>query len=257
MCYKVSLNSLPSFGIADINLLLRRINYSLSRIDSLPPDSWKYVHIPLSFSVRDSFSGEKGKGGTISLYLRKDPEGLYLEIRYKVLRGKSPGDVCLRYYLERRESNLIPGSFRYYFLDPYGEGDSLCSKLYYFPDSGEFVPRSLLQEYGVLYSQQRKGHTDRYYFGLSSKTPTQEELRYRKKHYRGKETPFWRRYQELREREEERFIEFVVGKGYAKGVFPPGVEREVSEEFCRHSGRKSPTPGEKVSQRGKQTAKRG
>lgn len=247
MCHSLSLNTLPSFGISDINRLLQREGYNLSRIDSLPPESWKYVYIPLSFYLRDSYSGESEKGGTLALYLRKDGEGLYLEIRYKYLRRETWRRMSLRYYLERRESNLIPGTYRYYFLDPYTEEerDSLCSKLYFFPDSMEFVPRSVLHSSGVLYSQQRKGHTERYFYSLSP-LPS---LRYRKRHYRGKETPFWRRYRELQEREEEKFIEFALGRGYAKGIISPGVEEEVLRDFSRHTGGKPSTWREKVPQK--------
>ncbi len=247
MCYRSSLNSLPSFGITDINALLQRIGYSLSRIDSLPPESWKYVSIPLSFSVRDSYTGDRTDWGKMYLHLRRDGKRLFLELRYKIPQGEDWRRMCLRYYLERRESNLIPGTYRYYFVDPYRGGESLCSKLYYFPKSGEFVPRSLLSSFGVLYSQQRKGKTDRYFYGITAKIPTQEELRYRKKYYRGKETPFWRRYRELKEREEERFIEFVLGRGFTKGILSPDVEKEVLQNFSRHSGRKSSTQREKVS----------
>ena len=244
MCYILSLNTLPSFGVSDINRLLQREGYSLSRIDSLPPESWKYVYIPLSFFLRDTYSGESNKRGSLALYLRKDREGLYLEIRYKYLQRKEWRRMSLRYYLERKESNLIPGTYRYYFLDPYSEEDFLCSKLDFYPESGEFVPRSILSSSGVLYSQQRKGHTERYFYDLSP-LPS---LRYRKKHYRGKETPFWRRYRELQEREEEKFIEFVLGRGYAKGVLPPGVERSVCKDYSRHSRGKSSTRREKVPQ---------
>ncbi len=243
MCYILSLNTLPSFGVSDINRLLRREGYSLSKIDSLPPESWKYVFIPLSFFLRDTYSGESNKRGSLGLYLRKDREGLYLEIRYKYLQGEEWRRMSLRYYLERKESNLIPGTYRYYFLDPYSEEESLCSKLYFYPESGEFVPRSLLSSSGVLYSQQRKGHTERYFFDLSP-LPS---LRYRKKHYRGKETPFWRKYRELQEREGEKIIDFVLRGGYTKDVLSPGVNKSPCKGFPGLCKGKSSTRREKVS----------
>ena len=248
MCYTLSLESLPHFGISDVNRLLQTGGYSLSKLDSLPPESWKYAYIPLCFTYSDSWTGERRKGKEVSLYLKRDGDGLYLEIRYSVRLKDRERNRTLRYYLVRRESNLIPGTFRYYFLDPYTEEDKLCEKLYYYPETGDFYPRSCLSTYGVLYSQQRRGHLDRYYLGLTPKLLRGESTRYRKKHYRGKVTPFWRRYQELKEREEERFIEFVVGSGYAKGLpIPPDVRREVCEEFRQHSGRKSSTRREKAS----------
>ena len=249
MCYYLSLESLPSFGISDVNRLLQTEGYSLSKLDSLPPESWKYAYIPLCFTYSDSLTGERRKGREVSLYLKRDGDGLYLEIRYSVRLQDRERNRLLRYYLTRRESNLIPGSFRYYFLDPYGEEeDSLCEKLYYYPETGDFYPRSYLSTSGVLYAQQRRGRLDRYYLGLTPKLLKGDSTRYRKKHYRGKVTPFWRRYQELKEREEERFIEFVVGSGYADGLrIPPDVRMEVCRDFQRHSGRKSPTRREKAS----------
>lgn len=157
MCYYLSLESLPSFGISDVNRLLQTEGYSLSKLDSLPPESWKYAYIPLCFTYSDSLTGERRKGREVSLYLKRDGDGLYLEIRYSVRLQDRERNRLLRYYLTRRESNLIPGSFRYYFLDPYGEEeDSLCEKLYYYPETGDFYPRSYLSTSGVLYAQQRR-----------------------------------------------------------------------------------------------------
>lgn len=207
MCYSLSLNSLPSFSLADVNKLLQTEGYNLSRLDSLPSETWDYVLIPLCFSVGDSWTGNREEGGSVSLYLRKDGRGLYLDIAYKYRKRIRFRKMRIRYYLTRRESNLIPGTYRYYILNPYQCGEALCSKLYYFPESGRFLPRSVLSSQGVLYSLQRKGHSERYYFGL--RLPSWEDLRYRKTHYRGKETPFWKRYQDLQDRKEERFIEFV------------------------------------------------
>lgn len=246
MCYYHTLDSLPSFGIKEINQILRSGGHSLSEIDSLPPGSWDCVKIsPLSFCVRNTWTGERRKGNEINILLRRDTEGLYMESRYMIsLRGETE-ERRLRYYLVRKESNLLPGTYRYYFLDPYSEG--LCSKLYYYPESGDFLPRSVLSSSGVLYSLQRMGHLERYYFGGSSRVPTQEELRHRKTHYRGKITPFQARYRKLREEEDRKLLEYLVGKGYAKGILPPDLEKEVSGDFRKHSGRKDTTGREKSS----------
>ena len=249
MCYYASLDSLPSFGIQEINHSLRSVGCPLSKIDSLPPGSWEKISFsPLYFFYRDSWTGERREGRKILLNLRRDTEGLYLEIRYSLSTKESPGDMYIRYNLVKRESNLIPGTYRYYFSDPYAkEGDSLCSKLYFYPETGEFVPRSVLSSFGVLYSQQRKGHTQRYYFGISSRIPSGDKLRYRKTHYRGKITPFQERYNRLQEEEDLRLVEYLVGKGYARGILPRSLEKEVSVECKRHSGRKSSTRRKKVS----------
>lgn len=247
MWHDYTIDSLPSLGIADINRFLRTIDYNLSKIDSLPPDSWRYVHIPLHFWTKD-FSGDIKRGRKLDVYLRKDGEGLYTEFEYSLLFNGKERDYSLRYYLVKRESNLIPGTYKYYFLNPYSEderGDSLCSKLYISLNTGELLPREVLSSSGVLYSIQKKGHRERFYFAHISRTPPSESLRYRKRHYRGKETPFWRKYQELREREEERFIEFAVGKGWGTGILPPEVETEVLEDFYKHSRGKSHTEGRK------------
>jgi hypothetical protein len=259
MCYYLSLDTLPSFGITDISKSLRTGGYSLSRIDSLPLEVWDSLILPpLCFSIFDSWTGERIKGRRIDLSLRRNKRGLYLDIQYSLLSGGDREDVCLRYRIVRRESNMIPGTYRYYFENPYSrrKGERLCSKLYFFPDSGEFLPRSVLYPSGVLYSQQRRGHFERYYLGLSYRVPDWESLRYRKTHYRGKETKFWSRYRRLQEETEDRFIELTLGRAVRRGMYPKGVEKEVLENYYRHSGRKSPTGREKVSQKGKQTPKR-
>lgn len=248
MCYCASLDSLPSFGVKDINKSLRSVGISLSKIDSLPPGSWDSIKFaPICFYYRDSWTGERREGRRIYLKLRKDPEGLYLEISYTIYLRDRPEEKNIRYYLVKRESNLIPDTYRYYFSSQLQEESLFCSKLYFYPESGEFLPRSVLSASGVLYSQQRKGHTDRYYFGLSSRVPKEEKLRYRKTHYRGKITPFQERYNRLREEEDLRLVEYLVGKGFANGLIPPDLEKEVSVEFRKHSGRKSSTRRKKVS----------
>ncbi len=116
-----------------------------------------------------------------------------------------------RYYLVAKESNLKPGTYRYYFIDPYTDKEpGLCTKLYLY--RGVFYPRSILQSYGVLYKQQREGHTRRYVWTFYSRVPRWEDMRRRKSHYRGKETPVWRRYNYLCEEGDSRLLEYLIKK---------------------------------------------
>jgi hypothetical protein len=239
MCYRISTDSLLSFGISDITKLLRRKRHTLSELEpKFRPDSTDKVEIPsYTWTRRNSWTGETEKLAEVNLTIRKGLGGLCLEIRYSIRRDGKPWDsMCLRYDLVRRESNLKPGTYRYYFRDPYSGTDSLCSRLYFLPDIGEFVPRSLLKSYGVLYSQQRRGKKDRYFSGFTH-APSGNKLRYRKRYYRGKETPFGRRYRELSEREEYRWGLFLMGNAWSPeiGSFE-GVE-ELLREYHIASGR--------------------
>ena len=229
MCYPRNIESLPTFGIKTLRTQLQREGYSLGKIDSLL-SSGGFVQISQNWTQTDSW-GERKVLLSVEIYLRKDENGLYLETHR--------GDLRLgeRYYLEKRESNLKPGTFRYYFADPFTPG-TLCEKLYYLPDVGEFLPRSILSSHRVRYSQQRKGHSDRYFFSPKH-IPEGKELRYRKSHYRGKITPFWDRYQRLSEERDWKITEYTIGRGFASGIIDPEIEREVKEEYRKHSGRKN------------------
>ena len=225
MCHPSSIESLLSFGLPDINKILRRSGYSLQKIDStFVPGN--YMIIPLSWK----------NSSRVEVCIGKDSGGLYMETRYVISQGDRGGKrMSLRYDLERRESNLKAGTFRYYIRDPYPQEERLCTKLYLLPDTGVFVPRSVLTTYGVLYSQQRKGHTARYYFS-PKKIP---ETKYRKSHYRGRITPFWESYRKLCEERDWKIIAYGVGKGYARGVLSPEWEKAVISDFISHTGRKS------------------
>lgn len=212
-----SLETLCSFGIAILQSSLQRDGSSLGRIDRelSPGGTWG----TLSYSFKGMRGGNPGK-----IEIRKDDTGLLLEFD----GGK------YRYYLERRESNLKPGTYRYYIIDPYSLEEALCEKLYYLPGVDMFLPYSVLRSHRVLYQQQRKGHRDRYY------TPKDlPKTRYRKTHYRGRITPFWARYQALQEREETKFIEFSVGNGMGPSGLPPEARLGIVEDYCKHSGRKT------------------
>ena len=222
MCYSRSVGSLCPFSISILRKSLQKEGDSLGKIDRTlsPGEKWGKV---LNYSFEEKRSGHSvTTTGKVEIY--KDPRGLLLDFN----------GGMYRYRLEKRESNLKPGTYRYYFLDPYSPTPSLCEKLYYLPGVCEFVPRSVLWSYGVLYTQQRKGKKARYFD--PRKLP---ETRYRKTHYRGRVTPFWDKYQRLQEEEETRYIEFVVGNGFTSGLVPLDVEREVILDYCKHSGRKT------------------
>ena len=238
MCYSKSVSGLFSFGIPEITRLLRRRRYTLNKIDSVfTPTPGNFVEVPYSWTQRDRLSGTQKKSGEIKVYVRKDTSGLYLDLQYTVLHPDGKRDpVSLRYDLVRRESNLKPGTYRYYIKDPYSpDGVGICTRLYFIPELGEFVPRSVLTSWRVRYSQQRKGHKDRYFYP-GTKTP---DPKYRKTHYRGQETPFGRRSRELREEREYRDSLSLVGMGYGVGLIPREEEWELIREYCRVTGRKT------------------
>jgi len=201
MCYSKSIDKLLSFGLSNLRKILKDGGLSLGKIDEILKKPGDYVEIP---SVSWNYTGQTTKLAEVSMYLRKDSEGLFLELRYY---HSLKGDICSRFYLVKKESNLKPGTYRYYILDPYQERDSLCSKIYLLPERGVFVTRSVLTEKKALYSIQRKGHTDRSLFGI--KVP---ETRYRKSHYRGRVTPFWDRYERLNEKQWENYVLFSLRK---------------------------------------------
>jgi len=240
MCYSKSVSELFSFGIPEITQGLRRQRYTLHKIDLLfKPDSGDKVEIPWTWTRRDRLSGMQKKSGEIKVYIRKHTSGLYLDLQYTISHPDGKRDpVSLRYDLVRRESNLKPGTYRYYIKDPYSTLDpegGICARLYFLPELGEFVPRSILDSWRVRYSQQRKGHKERYFYP-SIKTP---DPKYRKTHYRGKETPFGRRSRELREERDYRDTLSLVGMGYASGLIDREEERELVREYCRVTGRKT------------------
>ena len=250
MCYPTSTDNLLSFGIPSINKLLHKEGYTLQSLESrCRPGTEDGANFPsFTWTRTNRWTGEREKLGEVGLFIRRGLGGLYLEIRYNIRRkGGSWEKMCLRYDLVRRESNLKPGTYRYYFRDPYTQGDSLCSQLYLLPEIGEFVPRSVLKSHGVLYAQQRAGHKERY-FGGGKRPP--EDIRYRKKHYRGKETPFWRRYQELIEEDNYKWGLLLVGEYWSPEIGSPELAKPLIQEYRRVVGRKSSTRRRKVPQIG-------
>lgn len=252
MCYSRSVSELLSFGISEITRGLRRKGYTLHKIDLkfLPDAKLNYIEIPWVWTTTSGgYYNRTEKKYSVKAFIRKDFSGLYLEIKYTLTRqlpsGEISNNICTRYDLVRRESNLKPGTYRYYFKDPYSTLDpegGLCTRLYLIPELGEFVPRSVLKSWGVLYSQQRKGHKDRYYYPRGKKWG-ETSTRYRKTHYRGKETPFWRKYQEIQEERDYRLLEIEVSMGCGHGIIPPEVERDILLDYCKHTGRKTfPSP---------------
>lgn len=159
---------------------------------------------------------------TAKMNIRKDGDGLYLEILCD-WEGKETRTI---FYLRRRESNVKKGTYRYYFLDPFSEKDpGYCSKLYFV--DGYFYSRSYLQRDGVLYDLQRRGHTDRYVFGIWEKIPSPEKMKYRKTHYRGKQTPIWRKYDTIVHKGRQRLFSYYLAEGIIDGDWAERVARSL------------------------------
>ena len=224
----LSIDKLLSFGVKDINKNLRKDKWSLSSLDAvLQPDSGSNATLSLKWERTNPWTLETKKS-TIQVVIQKYPEAFYLILRYNC-NGK---DKEIFYPLVKRESNLKRGTYRYYLKDIY-HPERLCTKLYLNPETGDFVPRSVLRESGILYSIQRKGHRERYYFN-PRRTP---DTKYRKSHYRGKITPFWERLERFSEREDERYTEFLIGMGYGRGIVDRELELDVLREFRERTGR--------------------
>ena len=241
MCYKDSVEGLLSFGIPEITRGLRRKRYTLHKIDSVftaSPDN--FVEIPWEWTITTGgYFNRTERKNSVKVYIRKDTSGLYVEIVYSLRsewKGKTTSPpYSLRYDLVRRESNLKPGTYRYYFNDPYSPKEGgICTRLYLLPELGEFVPRSILDSWRVRYANQKRGHKDRYLH--PRKVPS---TKYRKSHYRGKETPFWRSFREKAEEEDYREILSLVGSGYATGIVSRENEWKLLQEYCRVTGRKT------------------
>ena len=245
MCYTSSREGLLSFGIPEITRELRRKGYTWHKIDTIfkPDTERNYVEISWEWTTSSGgYFNRTEKKSSVKVYIRKDFSGLYMEIQYTLTRelqsGKVGNNISTRYDLVKKESNLKPGTYRYYIKDPYSPLDpqgGLCSRLYLLPELGEFVPRSILKSHGVLYSQQRKGHRERF-LSPSWNAP---DTKYRKSHYRGRITPFWERYKEICKELDYRWIISSVVDGSAEGLLPPDLQGELLQEYKRITGRKT------------------
>jgi len=201
------IEDLMVFSVSDIQRELGRIGHSLSSLESL-----------LSRGGVASGQMEWNRGdqkiGSMGYKISTDDTGLYVDLVYQYNGGGDKVDQKQRYYFQKRESNLIKGTYQYLFLDPYGEGDSLCSKLYFISIGSliGFFPRSVLSSYGYCYRQQRESHIGRYVWSMNEKSHRNKykSLKNRKTHYRGKITPFWSRYQYIMEESDKRVIWYLV-----------------------------------------------
>lgn len=207
------MESLLPFGIRDLTRTLAKSGQTLGEIDQTLQDH------PGSHAVgRMEWTVSRGGRTDVERYsvgyeIRRDSEGLYLLLIYTFSQGEDKTDQRDKFYLVRRESNLLPGTYRYYFLDPYSEdGEGICSKIYFF--RREFVTRPVLQSYGILYKQQRESHTGRDVWIPYHRIPDQYP-KYIKTHYRGRETGRYRRYCEICDKGESRLQEYLCKK-YAK-----------------------------------------
>lgn len=211
MEYKPNIDSLLSFRLSVVTKDLKRVGYTLDSLES---------RLKVGDYAEGKMVWSKGEDnvGSISYRVIKEDEGLSLELRYSYSTEGGTGNQIQRYSLVKRESNLIPGKYRYYILNPYTEEESLCTTLYLCGVDGVgFYPRSILSERGCLYKQQRESHIGRYVwslYGQSNKSKYQHH-KHRKSHYRGKPTPFWRRYTYLVEESDRRYWEYLISKGMA------------------------------------------
>lgn len=232
-----SVEDLLSLSIKDLRRGVEKQGYRLSQIIS-GYQSGRVREYSGTMSWTRTTGGRYNrhteKAGEIGYSIGKDSEGVYIQLNYNC---KLPGEsefhpVQTRYYLVARESNLKPGTCRYYFLDPYSEEDSgLCSKLYLY--SGVFYPRSILRSYGVLYKQQREGHTQRYVWTFSHRVPDTWR-KYGKTHYRGKITPGYERYCYLVEESDRREFAELIWKYpefLADYPFPDGGDIALGAEY--------------------------
>lgn len=207
---EVSFEDCLQISTKDLGKELRKKRLSLGQMVSLwESGKIKEVSGTMNWTKTSRSTGETRKLAEIGYSMGTDSRGVYLELAYSLSQSRE--NKRYRYYLIAKESNLKPGTYRYYFGDPYsGKDPGLCTKLYLY--NGVFYPRSVLQSYGVLYKQQREGHTRRYVWTFYSRVPRWEDMKRRKSHYRGKETPVWRRYNYLCEEGDYRLVEYLVKK---------------------------------------------
>lgn len=227
-----TIEELPSISLQELGAAIKRKGLSLGELDS---DKYKDTGVILtsrySWRVSDRWGNPTGSYSA-NLELRRDGSGLLFD--FYTQDRKKIGDT---YRLIRKKSNLIEGSYRYYIEDCFFPG-RFCSKLYYIPEVGEFVPRSILKSHNIIYRLQKRSKIERTYLSPVKIPPT----RYRKRHYRGKPTPFWARVEALRDREEIRLLEFYAGNGLSIGILPPEIEKNLIESYNRHTGRTSLPP---------------
>lgn len=216
-----NIDSLLSFRLSEVTKDLKRVGYTLSSLES---------RLKVGDYAESKMIWSKGedKVGSISYKIIKEDEGLSLELRYSYSTEGGTGNQIQTYSLVKRESNLLPGKYRYYILNPYTEEESLCTTLYLCGVDGVgFYPRSILSERGCLYRQQRESHIGRYVWSLCSQSNRNkyQHLKHRKTHYRGKPTPFWRRYTYLVEESDRRLMSYLISKGMAdnKDLCSPDV----------------------------------
>lgn len=216
-----NIDSLLSFRLSEVTKDLKRVGYTLSSLES---------RLKVGDYAESKMIWSKGedKVGSISYKIIKEDEGLSLELRYSYSTEGGTGNQIQTYSLVKRESNLLPGKYRYYILNPYTEEESLCTTLYLCGVDGVgFYPRSILSERGWIYRQQRESHIGRYVWSLCSQSNRNkyQHLKHRKTHYRGKPTPFWRRYTYLVEESDRRLMSYLISKGMAdyKDLCSPDV----------------------------------
>lgn len=201
-----SMETFLCLSLSGVRKQLQREGYTFSQMEEVA-SSGGYCTASIKWTERDRY-GELTTLGEILFRIAKDPVGLYLELIYSTRQGETETPRRYRYYLDKRESNLIPGTYLYYFVDPYSE-TGLCTKLYCL--DGIFYPRSYLRHSGILYGQQREGHLQRSVWTYYHKIP-ERYRKYGKTHYRGKITPGYERYCRRVEEGEQRVLCYTLAK---------------------------------------------
>lgn len=211
--YKESLEDLLCFSLKDVKKELRMRGYTLEQIISgLESGRVKACSGTTSWASTLGSSGDKKEIGKIGYSLEKRESGICLVMRYKC---KLPTEtetkfIELKYNLKRKESNLLSKTYRYYIEYPYLCNSVIfCTKLYLYPTDGIFYPGIIMREKGILYRQQKEGHTQRYVWTFINRVPSLWR-KYGKTHYRGRITPGYKRYGYLCREVELREMAFIL-----------------------------------------------
>lgn len=230
-----TMENLLSLKTGDLSRYLRRAGLSLWGIDAATREkTGVFCKGVILWTVTRGRSEDNPQRYQVDFSIERDSVGLFVRLScvISLQRTSYRERIENRFYLVRKESNLLPGCYRYYFRDPYSRNrDGICSKLYFFRRG--FVTRTALQGYGMRYKLQRDSHISRSVWTPYNRIPDHPP-RYIKKHYRGKETPRFKRYRESLERAEENLALYTfhqMKKDPIFSSFVDEVEKMVGTEL--------------------------